>query len=191
MKTIIWDVDDVLNDLMGRWLEDVWLPDHPTCAARYEELQENPPCGIIGCSLEEYLSSLDRFRLEAAAGLEPDLQVVEWFLTHGHRFHHVALTAVPLAAAHVSAGWVMRHFGPWIRSFAVVPTARPGAPEIPYHRSKGDYLSWLGKGDVLVDDDPHNVTSARSLGLHGMLVPRPWNQGSGTLSYVLAELAQI
>ncbi len=29
MRTIAWDVDNVLNDLMGTWLSQAWLPAIP------------------------------------------------------------------------------------------------------------------------------------------------------------------
>ena len=38
MLTIAWDVDDVLNDLMGAWLKDAWLPAHPECTLAYDDL---------------------------------------------------------------------------------------------------------------------------------------------------------
>ena len=43
MKTVIWDVDDVLNDLMRCWFEKSWLLSHPECTLTYEDLTQNPP----------------------------------------------------------------------------------------------------------------------------------------------------
>ena len=36
MKTIVWDVDDVLNDLMRDWLTQWWMPAHPETKIDYE-----------------------------------------------------------------------------------------------------------------------------------------------------------
>ena len=111
LKTIVWDIDDVLNNLMRRWLEDEWLPGNGDSSVSYADIRENPPCRILGCSLDDYLASLDRFRMTKAALLDPNPEVLRWFHERGDRFLHVALTATPLVAAPVSAEWVMRHFG--------------------------------------------------------------------------------
>ncbi len=47
LKTIVWDVDDVLNDLMGSWFF-LGCQDHPECAVTYEDLKEKPPQGSRG-----------------------------------------------------------------------------------------------------------------------------------------------
>ena len=191
IKTIVWDVDDVLNDLMRRWLEDEWLPGHPGCGVGYAELRENPPCGVLGCSLDQYLASLDRYRLRSAGMLEPAPEIVEWFSAQGGRFRHVALTATPAVAASISAGWVMQHFGSWIRSYSFVPSPRNYNPVPAYDGTKEDYLRWWGKGDLLIDDNPQHLEGARRIGMRGLLVPRPWNDASGTLASVLAELSTL
>ena len=51
MLTIVWDVDDVLNDLMAVWFRDAWLPKHAACPVRYEEITENPPHRVLGSSV--------------------------------------------------------------------------------------------------------------------------------------------
>ncbi|MBN2124208.1 MAG: hypothetical protein JW821_07940, partial [Deltaproteobacteria bacterium] len=104
MKTIIWDIDDVLNDMMRTWFEDRWFPSHPGCTLVYDGITENPPHALLGVTLSEYLSSLDEFRLSREAGeMAPVPEVMDWFRTHGERFRHMALTAAPLLASSVSA----------------------------------------------------------------------------------------
>ena len=73
MKTIVWDVDDVLNNLMQSWLETAWLPAHPACQITYRLLTENPPHHLLGISKIEYLQSLDDFRLNRFGQLKPRL----------------------------------------------------------------------------------------------------------------------
>lgn len=175
---VIWDVDDVLNDLMSAWFEGWWRPAHPDCRATYADLTENPPHRILGVSEAAYLSSLDAFRDARFATLRPRPEVLAWFSAHGQKSRHVALTAVPSSFAHVSAGWVIRHFGSWIRTFAFVPAARGEAGLTGHPVSKADYLSWLGRGDVFIDDRPANVAAARALGLSGIVVPQPWNNSA-------------
>jgi len=174
-RVVIWDVDDVLNELMREWFEDWWRPHHPECERRYAEIAANPPHSVLGISEETYLSSLDAFRDERFAKLTPKPEVLEWFSEHGHRAHHVALSAPPESFAPLSAAWVMKHFGQWIRTFAFVP-ARRGRPEVADPRiAKREYLEWLGRGDVFLDDRDQNVEGARTLGLKGIVVPQPWN----------------
>ena len=189
MKTIAWDVDDVLNDLTRQWLDGAWRPSHPGCEIRYEELVENPPCRILGCTKTEYLASLDEFRQSALAReMKPAAQVLEWFLERGPDARHVAISAVPLSAAHESAVWVLRHFGRWIRTFHVIPSYREGESLPAYDRSKGEALQQWKTIDAFVDDDPGNLSSAERLGIRTFCVPRPWNQGIRNLSEMLDGL---
>jgi len=144
--TIVWDVDDVLNDLMHQWFRLAWMLEHPECSIEYSGLNENPPFTVLGVTCAEYLASIDLFRAtEAGIHLAPNPELLEWFSKYGDKFRHIALTARPLETAPDVAAWVMRHFGAWIRCFGVVPS-RPteGVPE--YDKSKGEFLRWLGKG---------------------------------------------
>jgi hypothetical protein len=192
MQTIVWDVDDVLNELMKNWYERKWLPEHPLCAVRYEALTQNPPHELLGAGREEYLQSLDAFRLsDEGRQLPPGEEVMDWFRTHGHRFRHIALTATPIECAPHSAAWVIRNFGNWIRTFAFVPSQRRNDRGPAYDMTKKDYLAWWGKADVLVDDNPGHVEAAKQLGIHALLVPQPWNHGEGSLKNVLQELGRL
>ncbi len=190
MLTIVWDVDDVLNELMRNWLERKWLPEHHTCSARYETLTRNPPHEVLGIGIDEYLQSLDAFRLsDDFRQLTPASEVAPWFHRFGHRFRHIALTATPILCAPRSADWVFRHFGNWIRTFAFVPSPRSSDPALEYDGSKSEYLQWLGKADYFIDDNPAHVEAAGKLGIRPLLVPRPWNQAKGSFSDVLNVLS--
>jgi len=192
MKTIAWDIDDVLNDLMRCWFDDFFRPEHPGCDLRYAELLENPPESLLGVSREDYLASLDRFRLaDNFQRMLPTPEVMSWFKVHGPGYRHVALTAVPLAAASASARWLMRHFGTWIRSFHFVPSARKGVEAPVYDEDKAAYLDWLQHVDVLVDDNQANIEAARRVGVKGLLFPRPWNDGGTSTEALLAEMARL
>jgi hypothetical protein len=189
---VIWDVDDVLNELMREWFDEWWRPRHPECVHRYPDIAANPPHSVLGITEATYLSSLDAFRQERFAKLSPRPDVLEWFSEHGHRGHHVALSAPPESFAHLSAAWVIQHFGRWIRTFAFVP-ARRGRPDIADARiAKGDYLEWLGHGDVFLDDREANVEGARALGMKGIVVPQPWNTSSyGSMRAALQDLTAL
>jgi hypothetical protein len=190
MKTIIWDVDDVLNDLTGEWYARAWVPTAPG-APPYDRLAENPPHRVLGVSLATYLASLDDFRRDCYASLAPVSEVLEWFEAHGCECTHVALSAVPPAYADLTAAWVIKHFGRWINTFAFVPPTRERAHVSAMASSKRDYLSWLGRGDVLVEDRQETITAASTLGIAGVLVPRPWNERrSERLAAALSDLSR-
>jgi hypothetical protein len=178
MKTVVWDVDDVLNELTAEWFRQAWQPTRGT-AVRGEALVRNPPHELLGVSLEEYLASLDDFRRTRYASLAPVPEVIRWFETHGDTARHVAVTAVPSTLAHVSAWWVLRHFGRWITTFACVNARAARGQAGPMAQSKREYLAWLGRGDVLVEDREETLAACADLGVAGVLVPRPWNSGSG------------
>ena len=193
MITIAWDVDDVLNDLMRQWFNTAWKKTHPECKIGYEDLSENPPHRILKVSKEQYLESLDAFR----AGLSynqmiPVHPVKEWFINHGRQFRNIALTSVPFVAAGVSANWVLTHFGEWIRTYHFIPSYRAACQVPVYDRSKKDYLEWLQHADYLVDDNEDNIKQAESIGVHGILFPRPWNsQKNKPVETVLTSLSLL
>lgn len=192
MKTIAWDIDDVLNDLMRRWLNDKWLVEHADCRVTFEQITENTPQRIIGGSLDEYRKSLDDFRLSKAYRLmQPDQEILGWFNEHGGLARHIALTAVPTGAAHISADWVMRNFGRWIRSFNFVPSPREGELVNAQELTKADYLKWLGKVDLLIEDSQENIQQAEALGIKGILIKRPWNNGGLTVKDTLIEINKV
>ncbi|MBU6392007.1 MAG: hypothetical protein KGQ83_07190 [Planctomycetes bacterium] len=192
MLTIAWDVDDVLNDLMRSWFEQQWSPDHPECTLRYEDIKENPPHELLGVSSAEYLCSLDKFRLsEGFQNIPPVLEVMEWFLEHGASFRHIVVTATPLIAAPASAAWVMRHLGEWIRTFHFIPSKRQDKDIPKYDESKADFLKWLGRADVFVDDNEENLEGVEKLGMKCILIPRPWNRRKKGLNEVLEILAGL
>jgi len=189
VATIAWDRDDVLNDLMLWWLEKWWKRAHPDCRINYEDLTENPPHEILGISMEQYLSSLDAFRLSGEASrMEPVAEVLEWLKQYGHLHRHMVLTATSLNTGAPAAEWTFRHFGAWIQSFHLVPSVRKTQHGFQHDVDKGEYLHWLGKVDVLVDDSPTHLESASSYGITGVLIPRPWNTERGTITEALNRL---
>lgn len=191
MLTIVWDVDDVLNELMQTWFTESWKPWHLACELSYSDITENPPDRVLGVSQPEFLSSLDTFRVsERARNMQPNPAVLDWLQSCGSGYRHMALTARPLNSAAYAAEWVFRHFGAYIRSFGVVPTRlSPGAPA--YDRDKGEFLRWLGKADILVDDSEENPRKAAALGIRGVLYPQPWNHSSQTVCKALESLAHF
>ena len=192
MKTIVWDVDDVLNNLMQAWLDSAWRPSHSGCVLPYEGCTENPPHQLLGISFEQYLHSLDAFRLsEEGRNLPPDENALAWFARYGDQFRHVALTATPLATAPCSAAWVVRHFGKWIRSFHFVPSTRPGQALPVYDHTKAEFLVWFGRADLLVDDNPTNILEADKCGVRTLLLPRPWNRGRGSVAEALESIPAL
>jgi hypothetical protein len=190
MLTIVWDVDDVLNDLMYQWFTYSWVIAHPECQTDYAGLSANPPHKVLNITREEYLDSLDEFRkTERAKGMRPNAAVHAWLQNYGDRFRHVALTARPLGSAPEVAHWVMSNFGAWVRCFGVVPTRTAGGTPT-YDRNKGEFLRWLGCGDILVDDSMENILQAGSLGMKTLLYPQPWNDSTLTADTLLEQLSR-
>jgi len=188
LKTIVWDIDDVLNDLTAVWFEHAWRPEHPT-SLRFEDLTENPPHRILGVPLADYLASLDAFRASALGqSLPVRADVLRWFNEHGAAFRHIALTSTPFASAPASASWVLRHLGRWIRVVGFVPSPRPDDLPPRYDETKRAFLEWWGKADYFVDDRPDNVAGAQPAGITAFLAPRPWN---GATENPLTKLAAV
>jgi FMN phosphatase YigB (HAD superfamily) len=189
MQTIVWDVDDVLNDLMHAWFTSVWQPAHEDSPLRYQDIADNPPYRSLGITRAEYLASLDAFRVsEEARRMVPNAAVLGWLRSYGDGFRHVALTARPLESAPAAAEWVFRHFGEYFRCFGVVPS-RLSAQAPVYDRDKGDFLEWLGRADFLVDDSAENIALAQKAGVRAILYPQPWNGATYSVGDVLTTLA--
>ncbi|HWA93862.1 MAG TPA: hypothetical protein VG844_04610 [Terracidiphilus sp.] len=191
MQTVIWDVDDVLNDLMQQWFTLCWLPKHPDCQITYSEIVENPPHRVLGIAREQYLHSLDQFRAtDYASNMCPNSEVLAWFQECGSRFRHVVLTARPLESTPDVARWVMQHFGAWVRCFGVVPSRVSHNMPV-YDWTKGEYLKWLRCGDIMVDDSPENIAQAQLLGMKALLYPQPWNSSIFTANSLLKRLSDL
>jgi FMN phosphatase YigB (HAD superfamily) len=192
MRTIVWDVDDVLNGFTREWLAREWLPRRPGCALSYCDLKHNPPHELLGVTLDEYCDSIDRFRDSAAArALQPVPEVRAWFEKHGARFRHVALTARPLASVPSVAEWVFAYFGEWIRAFGFVPSPRSAVRILEYDSTKAGWLEWMRCGDVFVDDNPSNVAAVAALSISTVTIPQPWNNESGSLDDALRRIAAL
>jgi phosphoglycolate phosphatase-like HAD superfamily hydrolase len=191
MRTIVWDVDDVLNNLAEHWLRQ-WRAEHPAVSVDYASLSKNPPHELLSISFETYLKSLDLIRdsVDAHEQLTPNPQILEWLRQHGHRYRHLALTARPAHTVGPAAAWVLRHFGEWIRTVAFVPTRKPPAwPD--YDLTKAGYLQWLNLDAILIDDSATNVMEVKAKGLDAMLFPQPWNPGAPSVPELLNQLAHF
>jgi len=189
MLTLAWDIDDVLNDLMRTWFETWWRPQHPGCILNYEDIKKNPPHQLLGVELDEYLQSLDDFRLSGRyEHIQPNPEVLEWFKKDGSSFRHIAITSVPRVAAQVSASWVIRHFGDWIRTFHFVPSPRPGDIPQSYESSKIAYLKWLDRVDIFIDDSEKNIYEIKTLGISCFLISQPWNSSGMEIEEILESL---
>jgi len=189
LKTIIWDIDDVLNNITKIWFTDCWIPAHPDCRLNFEDLTENPPHRLLGIKREEYLASLDRFRLSPdVLKMIPDIHLINWFKRNGVKFRHIALTARSRKTVHSAFAWVLLYFGQWFQTFSFVPAERIGEPPGHPDREKVEFLSWLGKGDFIIDDNAGNIAEAKKLGIEAFLVDRPWNQDGRSLVNILEYL---
>ena len=187
-KTIAWDVDDVLNNLMGEWFL-LWRQNHPECTVAYEDLRMNPPHEVLGIAMDTYLQSLDDFRLSPHyENMAPVREVQDWFLHHGDSFRHISLTAVPLRAASSSGRWVLRHFGTWIRTFHFVPSKRKGETIPGYEIDKTESLKVLGPVNLFIDDHPDHVVAAREAGIPALFFPRPWNPSGMSITETLSRM---
>jgi hypothetical protein len=173
---VVWDVDDVLNDLTLEW-----------AAAEGVRLSDGtPPTGDPGSwicqqgiELSAYLKSLDAFRARRYATLEPNPAVLslltEW---SGPRATHIAMTATPIVAQSIVASWVMSHFGSWFRAVWFCPSRRPSDPSGIAYTSKGQVIAGFVGRSLLIDDSKVNLGSLMH-GDRGLLFPRPWNSSRG------------
>ena len=186
---IIWDIDDVLNHLMNSWLSD-WQQETNDHSIKFTNLTENPPHNILGINLESYYESLDVFRnSEIARSQKPNQVLIEWFRKYGSLHTHIALTARPLQTMANQAWWIYHNFGQWIHTVAVVPALRDTETNQRF-KNKAQYIQWLGKGDIFVDDNAENVAAVAKLGLRSFLFPQPWNKNQQSEHEFIEDLTK-
>lgn len=191
MKTIVWDLDDVLNNLMESWLGNAWLVEHAGSKTSFVQLRSNPPLAELSTTSDEYLASLDRFRLSpTATDLKPHPAILNWFQRFGDRFNHHVLTARPVQTVAPAAAWTFTHFGHWIRHFHFVPSPRTGETLPAYDRTKADMLSKFEQVDFFIDDSAENVAAANAVGVNALVFPQPWNRSDWTVPALLNELTR-
>ncbi len=188
---LVWDVDDVLNELLRFWLsvENAGTGRNVPFSA----LTENPPDRLLGLSRKEYLSSLDAYRAGGHYRQPPREEIMTFFRTHGGRFRHLVLSAVPIRFAGRSADWVLTYFGPWIQNCLFVPSPRPDFPmESQLFSSKAEAMARIGGDAVLIDDSPLHVNETVKTGASALLFPAPWNDNNSLpVRTFLDRIAQL
>lgn len=190
MKTIIWDVDDVLNDLMYSWFKEYQRVYDPNSNLSYDDLIQNPPHEILGITLNEYKLSLDNYRnSEKGRNLKPNEQIINWLRKNGPKFRHIAITARPKQTIPFLAEWIFLHFGDWIRTLSFIPSYREDEKLPVYDKTKTDFIIWLGKVDYFIDDSEENIKAAEKIGITSFLFPQPWNDGKLTVKKILKKIS--
>jgi hypothetical protein len=192
MYTIIWDIDDTLNNLMYWWF--IWFKKHNTVCRldKYEEIVENPPYKIMGIPKERYLISIDTYRKESFYVLKPNEDIFTWFEQFGESAEHIALTSTPLDCASISAEWLFRNFGQWFRTFHIIPSDRRMQYHYQYYKNKADLIQRLNKENIIfIDDSEHNIKDVKKLKLNieTYLVKQPWNDGM-SIDKILKEITK-
>ena len=174
MKTIAWDVDDVLNECMRTWLKPRGCPPiragrSPTrkswrirraasSAARggiSRLARRVPPVGPPGrCS---------RFRRSCIGSSSTARSCGTW----------------PSAPCHcrrpISAAWVFCHFGRWIRSFHFFPRRTRANPALRSLERRG--VATMGNDRRVGGRQSRQFGLRQTFGNRTFCFPRPWNQG--------------
>lgn len=162
------------------------------CKLNYNELVENPPHNILGIDLQEYQNSIDAFRhSKLFEDMPPNTEVLEWFRKYGQQFRHIALSAVSRNSVTASASWLLTHFGDWIRTFTFIPSQRSGENLPLYDLTKADYIKWLNKADVLIEDNKNNIAGLEQLNIRRFIVARPWNSSKIGVKELLSILTDM
>ncbi|MBE6384170.1 MAG: hypothetical protein E7048_00735 [Lentisphaerae bacterium] len=170
---LMWDIDDVLNDLIG--LCTVTTAQKLCPGIKPEDIKSNPPLREYGCSREEYLQLLDNCRAQYLYSQPPRREVMAFFQEWGNCFRSVTLSSAPMTTAPRSAEWVLRHFGAWIQSTLFVPSPRKTVTvRSCCFASKADAV--LALDGILIDDMPVNVEKVREAGGKAFCFPAPWNE---------------
>lgn len=191
MITIIWDIDDTLNDFQYRWFINYKFNNNLCCIDNYEKLKENPCWGLLGISTDRYHNSIDRYRRDNYTLIQPNKEILEWFECYGYKAEHIALTAAPLEHTDITAYWLFKHFGQWIRTFHFIPSERRSSYYPIYDKNKVEYIinKFNKKKILFVDDNEINISEAEKLGITSYCVKQPWNKGED-IEFILEKLTK-
>ena len=190
MLTIAWDVDDVLNNLTEQWLCNYCKTKN--IKIKYENIIENPPHNILNITFDEYIDSLDSFRLsDKALNMLPNSKILNWFEQYGYLFNNIVITSTSAKTSQNSAFWVMKHFYKWIHSFNVVPSYRIDDNVVRINKTKKDFLKKFGNVDIFIDDNEENIEGAKELNIKTFLVSKPWNKNGLEIENILMKLTEI
>jgi hypothetical protein len=184
MLHIVFDVDDVLNNLMYSWLQN--FNKSKKTNIKYKELIYNPPYEIIGIDKLIYLNSLDYFRYYYYEDLTPNQKILDWFKENEHKAYFSVLTSTPGAYASIVSNWVFKYFSQWIRTFAFIPSDREGIKLPMYDKLKADWL-YRNHADIFIDDSYINCLDAVYLGVQSFCLKQPWN-GGDNIDIILEKL---
>lgn len=190
MLTIAWDVDDVLNNLTKQWLCDYCEKQNIKIA--YKNIVSNPPHNILNITFDEYINSLDSFRLSnKALNMLPNNKIINWFEQYGYLFNNIVITSTAARTSQNSAFWVMKHFHKWIHSFNIVPSYRVNDNVVRNDKTKKEFLERERNVDIFIDDNEKNIEDAKELGIKTFLVAQPWNSNGLKIEKILIELTKI
>jgi len=170
---LIWDVDDVLNDLTIRVLEELGVVNTGPVTSSFS----NPRDYVLSLGYEEdtYLTCLDNVRRNVFHELKPNAEIQSWLQEHGSKYSHMALTSTPLQFCSNSASWVFAHFSHWIDSFGCTPSPRPTDPKGMRYRTKAEYLTRLSTPYILIDDTVSNLEQIDPINGFGLQFPTRWS----------------
>jgi uncharacterized HAD superfamily protein len=167
LLTIVWDIDETLNSYILELLFYIRL-----CTGnslKFEDIKHYNLTKSLPLSDKECWYYIDQFKFIGKYDkLKPNEKIYEWFLKYGHKANHIALTASSLRTAHISASWLFKNFGQWIRGFHVIPSDR-AEKVIIYDKKKADWLK-RNKTDVYIEDCEKNYKAAKRLGINCLLI---------------------
>ena len=120
-----------------------------------------------------YFNSLDEFRnSEAGKNLQPNDTIKSWFKIHGNKFNHLSCTPRPIDSMPNQAWWIYDNYCQWIHTVHAVGTNRDGDTNY-QTEPKGDFISWINKEVVFVDDSEKNITAVSTTGAETILYHQP------------------
>lgn len=187
LPLIVWDVDDVLNNLMASWIDD-WSYRNKK-KYRINDLIENPPNRMLKISLEEYYNDLDTFRNENNGDHIPvNKEIMVWFKEKGHLFHNIACTARSKSTRACQARWIYNNYGNWISTVNMSYSGRLKNKKDSLN--KIEFLGFLNKDLLFIDDNEDTIKEAKDMGFDTLLYPQPWNSSTITVNELINKINQ-
>ncbi len=122
MTTLVWDIEDVVNELTAQWLATI---NHNTISTNCQTTNSDFHT-FLGWSRDEYLHPIDGYKDEDYRDFAPNKLVIG-LMSEAEFCSNILLTATPLNSAPHSAELTLRHFSSLIDGIPIAPSNRLGA----------------------------------------------------------------
>lgn len=187
MKTIIWDVDDTLNNFRFDWFlhnkEELKKIDHDIS---YDYFNIKNPYNILNDNKDTFIKSLKDFKNYNHFKITVNKEIYNWFYKYGKNYNHIILTKCSKDYFEFAVNFVNKYFGKWIQSYNYISGNKKD--NLNEFLTKAEFIKkYFKEIKYFIDDSEKNCKQVEELGIKTFCPKQPWNNGMD-IKDILEEL---